>query len=72
MNLIRFVFFKKVLISLKTVVVNAGVVFEEIQFWMNLRKRVLTHLILKVEGWKLVDELNKFEIITLGIEPARG
>ena len=26
----------------------------------------------EVEGWKLVDELSKFEIITLGIETARG
>ena len=26
----------------------------------------------EVEGWKRVAELNKFEIITLGIETARG
>ena len=53
--------------SLKFVVVCVGVVFKKNQFWMNLKKKDFNSFISNVKGWKLMDNLNKFEIFPLDL-----
>ena len=58
-------YFNIVLNSLKIVVVNVGVVFLKKSILDEFEKKGFNSFNSKVKGWKLMANLNKFEIFTL-------
>ena len=58
-------YFNIVLNSLKIVVVNVGVVFLKKSILDEFEKNGFNSFNSKVKGWKLMANLNKFEIFTL-------